>query len=164
MILEKNINIGLHLGEQVVLKEWIDYNNHMNVAFYVLAFDRGVDRLMDTVGITSSYINQQNNSMFTLEMRVHYLKELLAGDVFYITCQLLDLDSKRIHYFLRMYNQKEGFLAAESEQLMMHINLESRKSISFPKSIKNNLTNIFDAHKKLIQPDKVSQKIGIRRT
>jgi len=36
---------------RTVPAEWIDYNGHMNVGYYSLAFDKGVDVLLDLVGV-----------------------------------------------------------------------------------------------------------------
>ena len=82
-----------------VLPEWVDINGHMNVAFYVLAFDRGVDTFMSRIGITPTYIQRHRASVFTLEIHVNYFRELCLGDPIQIDCQLLDFDSKRVHYF-----------------------------------------------------------------
>ena len=34
---------------QIVLAEWIDYNGHMNVAYYTLAFDKALDFFFEDV-------------------------------------------------------------------------------------------------------------------
>ena len=93
----------LEVGQQSVLPDWIDYNGHMNVAYYVLAFDRGVDEFMYQMGITPEYLKTEQSSTFTLEMHINYLQELRLHDPIRLTCQLLDADSKRVHYFLRMF-------------------------------------------------------------
>ena len=66
----------LEVGQQSVLPDWIDYNGHMNVAYYVLAFDRGVDEFMYQMGITPEYLKTEKSSTFTLEMHINYLQEL----------------------------------------------------------------------------------------
>ena len=63
----------LSLYQGTVLPEWIDYNGHMNVAYYVLAFDHATDELFDYIGMDESYRAEQNCSMFTLELHVNYL-------------------------------------------------------------------------------------------
>ncbi|MCH1523448.1 MAG: thioesterase family protein, partial [Arenicellales bacterium] len=98
----------LEVGQQSVLPDWIDYNGHMNVAYYVLAFDRGVDEFMYQMGITPEYLKTEKSSTFTLEMHINYLQELRLDDPIRLTCQLLDADSKRVHYFLRMFHAEAG--------------------------------------------------------
>ena len=153
----------LDLGQQKVLPEWIDYNGHMNVAYYVLAFDQGVDALMHRMGITPEYLDQEKCSTFTLEMHINYLQELHLDDPLKLTCQLLDADSKRVHYFLRMYHATEGYLAATSEQIMMHVSLETRRSSAFPDSICQTVSHLLDAHRTLPRPEQAGRVIGIPR-
>ncbi|MGE4660630.1 MAG: thioesterase family protein, partial [Arenicellales bacterium] len=86
----------LEVGRQSVLAEWIDYNGHMNVAYYVLAFDRGVNEFMYQMGITPEYLETEKSSTFTLEMHINYLQELHLDNPIRLTCQLLDADSKRV--------------------------------------------------------------------
>jgi len=153
----------LDLGQQEVLPEWIDYNGHMNVAYYVLAFDHSVDALMHQMGITPDYLKHQQSSTFTLEMHINYLQELHLGDPLRLTCQLLDADSKRVHYFLRMFHASEGYLAATSEQIMMHVSLESRRSSPFPEAIYKTLSGMLDAHRALPRPEQAGRIMGIKR-
>ena len=93
----------LEFSDQYVLPEWIDFNGHMNVAFYVKAFDHGVDGLTDYVDIGPEGINARGTSTFTLEMHINYLQELHLDDPIRLTCQLLDYDNKRMHYFFNMH-------------------------------------------------------------
>ena len=153
----------LEVGRQSVLPEWIDYNGHMNVAYYVLAFDRGVDEFMRQMGITPEYLETEKSSTFTLEMHINYLQELHLDNPIRLTCQLLDADSKRVHYFLRMFHAEEGYLAATSEQMMIHVSLESRRSSPFPSVVSNVIDQMMAAHKARGFPDQAGRKMGIRR-
>ena len=153
----------LDLGHQRVLPEWIDYNGHMNVAYYVLAFDHGVDEFMRQMGITPEYLETEKCSTFTLEMHINYLQELHLDDPIRLTCQMLDADSKRVHYFLRMFHAEAGYLAATSEQMMIHVSLESRRTSPFLPKVSGVIDQIMAAHKPLPMPDQAGQKIGIRR-
>ena len=38
-----------------VREEWIDYNRHMNVGYYVVVFDYATDAWLDFIGLTSSH-------------------------------------------------------------------------------------------------------------
>lgn len=135
----------------------------MNVAYYVLAFDRGVDEFMYQMGITPEYLETEKSSTFTLEMHINYLQELHLDNPIRLTCQLLDADSKRVHYFLRMFHAEEGYLAATSEQMMIHVSLESRRSSPFPSGVSNVIDQMMAAHKALPFPDQAGRKMGIRR-
>ena len=153
----------LELPTLAVLPEWIDYNGHMNVSYYVLAFDRGVDAFMESIGISPAYIEQRRASTFTLEMHVKFIHELRLGDPLRINCQLLDFDTKRVHYFLRMHHAEDGHLAAVSEQIMVHVDLETRRSSEFPGDVRLALTHLMSAHHGLPRPEQSGSVIGIRR-
>ena len=153
----------LELPTLAVLPEWIDYNGHMNVSYYVLAFDRGIDAFMELIGISPAYIEQRRASTFTLEMHVKFIHELRLGDPLRINCQLLDFDTKRVHYFLRMHHAEDGHLAAVSEQIMMHVDLETRRSSEFPGDVRLALTSLMSAHHGLPRPEQSGSVIGIRR-
>jgi acyl-CoA thioesterase FadM len=89
---------ALELAPSRVKPEWIDYNGHMNVAYYVLAFDKALDNFCDRIDVGAAYVKRTNQSIFTLEMHVHYRQEVLEGDPLRFTFQLLDADEKRMHY------------------------------------------------------------------
>ena len=153
----------LELPTLTVLPEWIDYNGHMNVAYYVLAFDHGVDAFMEFIGISPSYIEQQRASAFTLEIHVSYIRELRLGDPLRLSCQLLDFDTKRVHYFLHMHHAEDDYLAAVSEQIMVHVDLETRRSSEFPDDVRLALTSLMNTHHDLPRPEQSGSVIGIRR-
>jgi acyl-CoA thioester hydrolase len=153
----------LDLPQIQVQPDWIDYNNHMNAAFFLVAFDKGVDALLDIIGVTRSYIEKQQASTFTLELHTTYLRELRLGDPIRITCQILDFDDKRVHYFFRMYHATENYLSATCEQILMHMDMRSRNSTPFPREILERLTLVSKAHNKLPWPDQAGNVISIRR-
>ena len=154
----------LQLSDQKVLPEWIDFNGHMNVAYYVVAFDHGVDGLANHLDIGPEGIDRRGTSTFTLEMHINYLKELNLGDPLRLTCQLLDFDAKRIHYFFHMYHAHEGYLAATCEQMLLHVDLAERRSCPFPNNVQQALTELMALHRALPRPEQAGRAIGIRRT
>ena len=160
---EFNDSKPLELATLTVLPEWIDYNGHMNVSYYVLAFDQGVDAFMELIGISPANIEQRQTSTFTLEMHVNFLHELRLGDPLRLNCQLLDFDTKRVHYFLHMHHAEDDYLAAVSEQIMVHVDLETRRSSEFPDDVRLALTNLMNDHHDLPRPEQSGSVIGIRR-
>ena len=153
----------LELPSLTVLPEWIDYNGHMNVSYYVLAFDQGVDAFMELIGISPANIEQRQTSTFTLEMHLNFLHELRLGDPLRLTVQLLDFDTKRVHYFLHMHHAEDDYLAAVSEQIMVHVDLETRRSSEFPDDVRLTLKSLMSAHRHLPLPKQSGSVIGIRR-
>ncbi len=130
---------GIEVIRGAVLPEWIDVNNHMNVAYYVLAFDLAVDALWEKFGITNDYINVSNSSTFAVESHITWQRELSVDAPYIITAQLLAYDDKRIHQFLRMYHAEHHFLAATAEWLNLHVDLEVRKVAPWPETIRSKI-------------------------
>ena len=153
----------LELHREVVRPEYIDWNGHMNVAYYVLVFDHATDALFDHIGIDEAYRKERDFTTFTLEAQVTYQREVLEGDPLRITTQLLDYDHKRAHYFHRMYHAEEGWLAATNELLSLHIDTSKRRSAPFPDDILARWAETHEAHAALPRPPEAGRAMGIRR-
>ncbi|MCY4157046.1 MAG: thioesterase family protein [Gammaproteobacteria bacterium] len=121
--------------ETRVKREWIDHNGHMNVAFFVLAFDEATDAAYERWGIGMDYPDASGCSVFTLGINVDYLGELFEGDAIRVETTLVDYDAKRIHYFHRMVDTVKSKLVATNECLCMNVDLATRKSAPFPGSV-----------------------------
>ncbi|MCG8490370.1 MAG: thioesterase family protein [Sneathiellales bacterium] len=151
------------LNRLKVLPEWIDYNGHMNVAFYVMAFDQSLDELLDEIELTRAYRDASNCTVYVLETHVSYLQEVKEGDPLLITQRVIDVDEKRIHLFLEMYHETEGFLAATSEQMILHIDASGPKAAPMPTHILDNLNQLQKEQNAYPMPERVAAQIGIRR-
>ncbi len=149
--------------EQRVETAWIDYNGHMNMAFYNLAFDRALDHVYDELGIGADYVRNGGGSCFTAEIHVNYLQELMQDDPIRITFQLLDCDTKRLHFFESMYHATEGYLAATSEQMALHVDMATRRTAPFPEPIQQAIERLMTTHRDLPRPPQVGRTMGIRR-
>lgn len=137
--------LGVEVSSGRVLPEWIDVNNHMNVAYYVLAFDQGVDALWDRFGITDEHIREMNSSTFAVEAHVVYRRELRLDDPYVVTAQILAFDEKRIHQFQRLYHAEEHFLAATAEWMNLHVDLNTRRVAPWPQTILADITRVAEA-------------------
>lgn len=126
---------GLEISRGKVLPEWIDVNGHMNVAYYVLAFDLAVDTLWLDFGLSNEHIQRNNSSTFAVESHVLYRRELLLDDPFVVTSQILAFDQKRIHQFQRMYHATKGYLAASAEWMNLHVDMHTRRVSPWPEQI-----------------------------
>lgn len=122
--------------ETLIKPAWIDHNGHMNVAYFVVAFDEATDAIYEDWGIGMAYPDSSGCSVFTLGMNIDYTAELFEGDAIRIETVLVDNDSKRIHYFHRMMRVCDGVPAATNECLAMNINLRTRKSCDFPPDVR----------------------------
>ncbi|MEM8814954.1 MAG: thioesterase family protein [Pseudomonadota bacterium] len=146
-----------------VKPEWIDHNGHMNVAFFVLAFDEATDTVYDDWGIGLEYPDKSGCSVFTLGMNVDYRAELFEGDSIDVTTQLVAMDAKRLHYFHRMYKAETGAHCASNECLVMNVDLGTRRSAPFPADVLSKLTAIHAAHSELGLPEDFGRRLEIRR-
>lgn len=153
----------LELHTEIVRPEWIDYNGHMNVAYYLLAFDHATDAFLDYLGIGQDYLRQAHHSTFTLEGHITYDREVKEGDPLRFTTRLLDYDRKRIHYFHCMYHATKGYLASTNEMLTLHVSMQTRRSAPLPEALLQKLEKLLGAHRKLPVPAQVGRRIGIRR-
>ncbi len=149
----------LDLFSEQVQPEWIDYNGHMNVAYYVLAFDHATDAFFDFIGLDEDYRTTTGNSTFAVEAHVTYQREVAEGDELRFTTQLLGFDEKRIHFFHNMYHADEGFLAATAEWLSLHIDMGRRRVAPIPNAIAARLAEIHQSHESLQVPAEAGRVI-----
>jgi acyl-CoA thioester hydrolase len=155
--------VGEIVYDGVILDEWIDVNDHMNVAYYVLAFDLGIDTIWQQFGITADYIRDRRLSTFAVESHIEYLRELRAGEPIRISTQLLAFDEKRIHQFMRMYHADDGFLAATSEWMNLHVDLESRRVAPWPDDVLARIDTFFQSQRESAMPDRAGHRIEIKK-
>jgi len=153
---------GVVISSGIVLPEWIDINGHMNVAYYLLAFDLGIDNFWARLGITDEYIETSKCSTFAVESHVTYQRELKHDDAFLITTQILAYDGKRIHLFQRMYHDEEKCLAATAEWMALHIDLTSRRVTPFPTAVMNALQEFADEQGVLPKPEQAGRRMNVR--
>ena len=145
---------------QTVIEEWIDYNGHLNLAFYSLMFDRAVDYVFDTLGIGESYV-AKGGSVFAMEVQINYLQELSLGDGVTIAFQLLDYDQKRLHFFEEMYHAGEEYLTATCEQISTNIDMNTRKSAPFDDDALEKIDALMTSHRDLPRASQIGHTIGI---
>ena len=140
--------------------DWVDYNGHMNLAYYVLAFDKATDNFYDDLGIGLAYREQMNSSMFTLAVNVDYIQEVFVGDELRITTQLLHCDTKRMRYFHHMYQGAPEHLVATNECFAVHVDMDLRKSTEFPQPTRERIDAMLSLHQTLPVPDRAGRVLG----
>jgi acyl-CoA thioester hydrolase len=140
---------------------WIDYNGHLNMAYYNVLFDRAVDEVYEELGIGLEYLKRTHHSTFTAEVHVRYLRELHENDPVQVTFQLLDFDSKRIHYFERLLHAEEGWVSATSENMTLHVDMTAKRVAPFPDAVMRSLAAMKAAHAKLPLPHGVGHRIAM---
>jgi acyl-CoA thioester hydrolase len=141
--------------------QWIDYNGHLNMAYYNVMFDRAIDELWLKLGIGPAYMKERHGSTFTAECHVRYLREIHQGDPVQISIILVAADEKRLHTFEEMRHAGEGWLSATSENMTMHIDMAARKVAPFPADIRHRIRAVADAHAAIPRPEGMGRRVGM---
>ncbi len=151
--------------QEPVLEEWVDYNGHMMVAYFVLVFNNGTDVFYPLVGLGLPYRTRTGHSTFAVESHITYSREASAGDPVRVTTQLLGFDEKRLHYFHVMSHAEKGYEMATLEQLALHADLRKRKVVAMPEESQALLHEMQEAHSVLPVPPQVGSviKVGSKR-
>jgi len=122
----------IHLATQKVLKEWTDYNNHMNVAYYVLIFDiYGAEKLMNIFNMGEQSAKTTKKSTMVVESHITYNQEVNEGDDVDVNLIYFDHDKKRLQYKLEMIHKEKKYLASTIEILALYVDLGERKVSEF---------------------------------
>src|ERR1700716_2074768 len=140
--------------------QWIDYNGHLNMAYYNVMFDRAIDELWLKLGIGPGYMRERQGSTFTAECHVRYLREIHRGDPVQVSILLVGADEKRLHTFEELRHATEGWLSATSENMPIHIDMTARKTAPFPPDIRARVQALADAHSAIARPDGIGRRGG----
>ena len=114
-----------------VIKEYTDYNNHLNVAYYVRIFDIAADVMLDNFKMGGESAKKDKKTTFVAEMYTVYNQEVRLGEEVETHITYIDHDKKRIHYRLSMFHKEKKYLAATNEVLSLYVDLNQRKVIEF---------------------------------
>lgn len=151
------------VAQQSVLPEWIDYNGHMNVGYYGLAFDRAIDQLFDQqLGNGEAYVRAAKQGLYVLQSHISFLHEMHKGQGFSASFQLVDHDAKRLHFWSELW--ADGRLCATQEVLAMNVDHQTRRSTSFPDWLHSRLKRMLADHAQLPRPTGLGAGLGIRRS
>jgi acyl-CoA thioester hydrolase len=146
----------------VVRPEWIDYNGHMNVGYYHVAFDVAADVFFDFMGLDAAYRERHGATTFALEAHLNFLREVKEGDPLRFEARLLDFDAKRIHFYMEMFHADEGFLAASYESLGAYVSVAQRRTAPMPAALLERLTQVKAAHAALARPWQVGHVMSAK--
>ena len=119
------------LKSEKIIKEWTDYNGHLNVAFYVHIFDIAADIMLDNFKMGGVSAKTDKKTTFVAEMHTNYYKEIRLGEEVETNLIFIDHDKKRIHYKLSMFHKEKKYLAATNEVLSLYVDLNQRKVVEF---------------------------------
>ena len=123
--------MNMILKTEKVIKDWTDYNGHLNVAFYVHIFDIAADIMLDNFKMGGESAKKDKKTTFVAEMHTIYKQEVRLGEEVETHLTYVDHDKKRIHYRLSMFHKEKKYLAATNEVLSLYVDLEKRKVTEF---------------------------------
>jgi acyl-CoA thioester hydrolase len=145
----------------IVEPQWIDYNGHLNMAYYNVLFDRGADEAFAALGMGPDYRAARNLSTMTAEAHVRYLREIHADAPVVVRNLFLAADAKRIHCFQELVHATEGFVSATCETMTLHVDMAARKVAPFPDDIAGNIRRMIAAHAQLPRPQAVGRRVAM---
>jgi len=150
------------LGEIVVRPDWIDYNGHMNVGYYHVAFDIAAEEFFQFLGFTPGFRERHQGTTFALESHLNFLREVKEGDALRFEARLLDHDAKRVHFYQEMFHAREGYLAASCESLSSFVSQVTRRTAPMPAELLGMLARVKAAHATLPRPWQIGHVIAAR--
>ncbi|WP_246531278.1 thioesterase family protein [Streptomyces bathyalis] len=125
-----------------VRPEWIDYNGHMNEAFYVLVFGHATDAMMIETGMGQQYRGESGCSLYTAEAHVRYLREVSEGTELTVRTRILGVDAKKVRLVLEMRAANRKDPVATSELLMIHVDQSAGRAAPFPDAVRERFASL----------------------
>ena len=123
--------MSLLLKTTKIINEWTDYNGHMNLAFYILVFDKGAEKILSKFKMGEQSAKTTKKSTMAVESHTTYNNEVKENEEVDVHLSYFDHDKKRLHYKLEMYEKSKNILSASTEVLSLYIDLNIRKVSEF---------------------------------
>ena len=123
--------MSVHIANQIIKKEWTDYNNHMNMAYYVLVFDQIWEIILEKFKMGEQSAKSTKMSTMVVETHTTYNNEVKEGDEVEINLTFFDHDKKRLHFKMEMIEKSSKKLSATLEMLSLYIDLNKRRVAEF---------------------------------
>jgi acyl-CoA thioester hydrolase len=136
-------------GEIAIKPEWVDFNGHLNMAYYMVIFDKALDDLLTPIGLSAEYVTRENKSAFATEVHLNYIKEVMPQDKVYVNFRILDLTTKAYHYGCELFRAKDNALCATMDGITLHMDMVARKTAPFPEDMYKRLQEWHKAHQQL---------------
>jgi acyl-CoA thioester hydrolase len=149
------------LHRETVRPEWVDYNGHMNVAYYVLIFDHATDAVLDRLDIGEAYRNRSGCSVFVAEAHLTYEREVGEGDTVEIASRVIGFDGKRLILYHEMTVANADGLVASNEVLCLHVDLAARRTAPLPPDAAARIAAVAEVHARLEAPLRAGRAIGL---
>ena len=125
--------MSLYLTTRKIINEWTDYNNHMNLSFFIMIFDMGAEQILSKFQMGEQSAKLTKKSTMVVETHTTYNNEVKENDIVDVHLSYFDHDNKRLHYKLEMFDKAKNTLSATTEVLALYIDLNIRKVAEFEK-------------------------------
>jgi acyl-CoA thioester hydrolase len=156
--------VGELIYRTALLAEWIDYNGHLRDAYYGLIVSYACDALMDRLGMDAGYRERTGNTLYTVEMHVHFLREVKQDDVVGVGVRVLGADQKKIHAAFDVVRDSDGVAAASMEMMLLHVHQgASVTTAPFPPEVAEAVTRLVTATAGAPEVGSGSRRIELRR-
>jgi acyl-CoA thioester hydrolase len=148
-----------------VEEAWVDYNGHLNDAYYLVIFSLSTDALMVHIGLDTAGRKATGHTMYTLEVHLNYVQEVHEGVAVEVRTQILGVDAKRVHIFNTLHRQDDGTLLATNEQMLANIDTSDVKkgphTAPFAPAVAALLLPLAQAHAALSRPANAGRSIAL---
>ena len=154
--------MSIYLNSKKIVKDWTDYNGHMNVAYYVLIFDiYGAEKLMSDFKMGEHSAKTTKKSTMVVESHITYNQEIKEGEEVDVNLTYFDHDKKRLQYKLEMIHKSKKYVASTIEVLALYVDLQQRKVSEFEKEKIKIMQEYIEKNKKFFNSEnlKFSNKL-----
>ena len=145
----------------IIRPEWLDYNGHLNEAYYLLVFSHATDALLDLIGMDDGWRRAHRMTVYTLETHLRYLREVGVDARVEVDCRILQLDAKRLHLFHQMRGAGETALLATAEMLLVSIDATGPRSAPWADPVRAVLDRLQAAHAERPWPEGAGRSISL---
>ena len=145
--------MSVHIANQIIKKEWTDYNNHMNMAYYVMVFDQIWENILEKFKMGENSAKTNKRSTMVVETRTTYNNEVKQGEEVEINLTFFDHDKKRLHFKMEMIEKSSRKLSATLEMLSLYIDLNKRKVSEFEEEKVKLMDDFINSNKSNFQDD-----------
>jgi acyl-CoA thioester hydrolase len=155
---------GIPIYQTPIRPEWIDYNGHLQDAYYALIASKATDALMDRVGLDAAYRARTGCTLYTVEMHLHFLHEVKGSDTATVDVRLLAADEKRMHAIFEILRAGAAPVAATAEIMLLHVRQEQGRvrSAPFPPEVAARLAELGAASARLAADAPGSRRMELR--
>ena len=151
------------LTTQKIIKEWTDYNGHMNLSYYILIFDMGAEVILSKFKMGEHSAKTTKRSTMVVETHTTYNQEVKEEDEVDVVLSHFDHDNKRLHYKLEMYDKAKNTLSATTEVLSLYIDLNIRKVAEIEKEKKIIIDEFINKNKSQFKSDNLKFSYKLKK-